>query len=305
MLVKSRIKSQLTKFNIHRFVSFLVSPMDYDNISEILEFDSCDTRQCTKIPIVDDMIVEVTESFFVILERTPGLDSRITLDPVVGEIEIIDGDREPGILVNDTLTGDPLMTVPIHTDPDVMEGDVITSLCYEVHGEAEKFFNLVSDSCVSVNSHYSRALDNPNIDLNIVDAIGVQAVSNNGTCVNIHVGLDGCEVTVNGDAIKGRMYRSNGITIRVYPNRVRITVPNCEDTDLVMWVFCTSGRTEDPTNWMYFDFDFIRFVVMRGLNLNEESHGLIGEAKSIVHVLIVSVFILSHRSILECSSRCY
>ena len=177
------------------------------------------------------------------------------------------------------------MTVPIHTNPDVMEGDIITSLCYEVHGEAGKFFNLVSDSCVSVNSHYSRALDNPNIDLNIVDAIGVRAVSNNGTCVNIRVGLDGCEVTVNGAAIRGRMYRSDGITIRVYPNRVRITVPNCEDTDLVMWVFCTSGRTEDPTNWEYFDFDFIRFVVMRGLNLNEESHGLIGEAKSIAHVL--------------------
>ena len=94
MLVKSRIKSQLTKFNIHQFVSFLVSPMDYDidSISEILEFDSCDTRQCTEITIVDDMIVELTESFFVTLERTPGLDSRITLDPVDGEIEITDDD---------------------------------------------------------------------------------------------------------------------------------------------------------------------------------------------------------------------
>ena len=94
MLVKCRIKSQLTKFNIilYRFVSFLVSPMDYDNISEILEFGSCDTRQCTEIPIVDDMIVELTESFFVTLERTPDLDSRITLDPVDGGIEITDND---------------------------------------------------------------------------------------------------------------------------------------------------------------------------------------------------------------------
>ena len=33
--------------------------------------------------------MELTESFFVTLERTPGLDSRITLDPVIGEIEII------------------------------------------------------------------------------------------------------------------------------------------------------------------------------------------------------------------------
>ena len=66
--------------------------MDYINVSTILAFDTCDTRQCTEIPIVDDMIVELTESFFVTLERTPGLDSRITLDPVDGEIEITDDD---------------------------------------------------------------------------------------------------------------------------------------------------------------------------------------------------------------------
>ena len=89
MLVKSGIKITI---NIHQFVSFLVSPMDYDSISEILEFGSCATQQCTEIPIVDDMIVELTESFFVTLERTPGLDSRITLDPVDGAIEITDDD---------------------------------------------------------------------------------------------------------------------------------------------------------------------------------------------------------------------
>ena len=66
--------------------------MDYVSVSTILAFGSCDTRQCTEIPIVDDMIVELTESFFVTLERTPGLDSRITVDPVHGEIEITDDD---------------------------------------------------------------------------------------------------------------------------------------------------------------------------------------------------------------------
>ena len=63
------------------------------NSSKNLTFGPCDTRQCTEIPIVDDMIVELTdESFFITLERTPGLDSRITLDPVDGEIEITDDD---------------------------------------------------------------------------------------------------------------------------------------------------------------------------------------------------------------------
>ena len=84
--------------------------MDYFSVYTILEFDTCDTRQCTEIPILDDRIVERTESFFVTLERIPGLGSRITLDPVNGEIKIIDDDREPGILVNDTLTDGKCMS---------------------------------------------------------------------------------------------------------------------------------------------------------------------------------------------------
>ena len=59
-------------------------------MSNILAFDTCETRHCTEIPIVNDMIMESTESFFVTLERTPGLDSRITLDPVNGEVEIVE-----------------------------------------------------------------------------------------------------------------------------------------------------------------------------------------------------------------------
>ena len=79
-----------------------------------------------------------------------------------------------GVMVNDTMSADQFVTVPIFTDPDVQEGDAITSLCYQVSGEADTFYNLVSDSCVLVNSHYSRARNNnPNITLNIVDAIGV------------------------------------------------------------------------------------------------------------------------------------
>ena len=170
------------------------------------------------------------------------------------------------------------MTVPIFTDPLALSNDFFSliSLCYEVHGEVDKFFNLVSDSCVSVNSHYSRALTNPNINLNIVDAIGVRAVSSNGTCINIHVRQVGCQATANGAAF-GNVYQSGGINIHVYHNRVRITVPNCGDHYLVMWVVCTSGMTKDPVTQEYFSFNFTQFVVVRGLNLAEQSHGLIGE----------------------------
>ena len=69
-----------------------MSPMDYSNVSTILSFAECETRKCTEIPIRDDRIVELTESFLVSLKRTPGLDSRIDLDPVNGAIEIIEFD---------------------------------------------------------------------------------------------------------------------------------------------------------------------------------------------------------------------
>ena len=66
--------------------------MDYDSVPNTLAFGACDTRQCTEIPIVNDMIVEMNESFFVTLEMTSDPDSRITLDLVDGEIEITDND---------------------------------------------------------------------------------------------------------------------------------------------------------------------------------------------------------------------
>ena len=58
----------------------------------ILMFRSCETRVCTNVTIVDNNVEELTERFSVKLSRTDGLNPRITLDPVVAEIEIIDGE---------------------------------------------------------------------------------------------------------------------------------------------------------------------------------------------------------------------
>ena len=57
-------------------------------MSRLLRFASCETRQCTEITIMNDTILEDIESFFVSLVRISGLDTRITLNPVNGEIEI-------------------------------------------------------------------------------------------------------------------------------------------------------------------------------------------------------------------------
>ena len=60
-------------------------------MSTVLMFDSCETQQCIDITIMNDAL-EGTESFLVNLWRTSELDHRITLNPVVAEIEITGND---------------------------------------------------------------------------------------------------------------------------------------------------------------------------------------------------------------------
>ena len=66
--------------------------MDYGSLNVTLMFAACETRRCMNVTIVDDGVQEPEENFFYTLERTPGLDSRIDLDPTLGEIVIRDND---------------------------------------------------------------------------------------------------------------------------------------------------------------------------------------------------------------------
>ena len=54
-----------------------------------------------------------------------------------------------GVVRNDSVIGDPLFTVPVHT-----ENGERRTLCFEVHGESNRTFNLISDTCLNVNAHY-------------------------------------------------------------------------------------------------------------------------------------------------------
>ena len=64
--------------------------MDYIGLSMILTFAACETRQCVNITIVNDLVDESVEEFEVTLERTLGLDSRITIKPVDARVIIHD-----------------------------------------------------------------------------------------------------------------------------------------------------------------------------------------------------------------------
>ena len=65
--------------------------MDYGSVDTTLLFAACESQSCVNVSITNDDTLENTESFFVNLNRN-GLDSRITLDPTRGEIEILDDD---------------------------------------------------------------------------------------------------------------------------------------------------------------------------------------------------------------------
>ena len=67
----------------------------------VLTFPACETRACEEVTIIDDDILEMTESFNATLTRTLNLDPRITLDPVHAVVIILDNDgRSPN---NDSL----------------------------------------------------------------------------------------------------------------------------------------------------------------------------------------------------------
>ena len=69
-----------------------VAPSDYGSLNMVLMFGECERRKCVNVTIVDDIQVEPDEYLTYHLDRTPGLNSRIQLDPVNGEIEIVDND---------------------------------------------------------------------------------------------------------------------------------------------------------------------------------------------------------------------
>ena len=167
----------------------------------------------------------------------------------------------------DTVIGDPLFTVPLPGGAG--------HLCYEIRGVADQFFNFISDECVSVNAHYSEHAPLPGEArrLHVIDQIAIRAVDNANDCIDILVDRNGCVASVNSETL-ATTYNTGGVTVSIVDNRVIVGVPNCGDLDLEMEIVCETIN----------GVEMIRFEVMRGLNLRETSHGLLGELVAILRV---------------------
>ena len=173
------------------------------------------------------------------------------------------------MFVNDTIIGDPLFIVPISLAPDSHVFAETPSLCYEIHGASGTNFNLISDTCTSVNALYQTSTGNP--DLNYISEIGVKAVDLNDECVTIRIAVsNNCipEIQRGSDVINQTpRYDFAGISVRRSRSAVRVSVPNCASSQLVMWSKCRTVNDQPQ----------LRFDITRGLNLNPTSHGLLGE----------------------------
>ena len=97
----------------------------------------------------------------------------------------------------------------------------VTALCYEIYGDAENEFNLISDGCVQVNAEYSGT--NISVIGNVISRIGVVAYDVADDCIKIEVGMDDCVPYVNGVPVDSVDYNLNGVSVsNRNKNRVRI-----------------------------------------------------------------------------------
>ena len=177
----------------------------------------------------------------------------------------------PGTIRNDSIIGDPLFTVPLN-HPSMTPFNLISGatphLCFEVHGARDTIFNLISDRCTSVNALFT-AMTPPSTG-NIISTIAIKAVDYRGNCIEIEVSLQlQCMPVIHGSdgqAVTVSRYNIHGVSVRKHRQGVRVAVPNCENTPLVVWILCDDIRNQS----------MLKFVISRGVNLRPTSHGILG-----------------------------
>ena len=133
-------------------------------------------------------------------------------------------------ILTDTIVfvGDPLYEVPVTHTPEGMD-PTTTSLCYQIHGENEKYFNIISDRCVQVNVLYDPIRRDPQAG-NYIKDVGIVAHNTAGGCNSIEVTGRRCTVTIDGNALNGS-YDQDGVIITSTGKKLyEVTLPNCKAT---------------------------------------------------------------------------
>lgn len=185
---------------------------------------------------------------------------------------------------------DPMFTVPLFT-PSLSPSP---SLCYEIYGEDDKHFNLLSDQCISVNAHYKRFANEGDTPLthsrpfHVIDEIGVRISGGDRGCFDVLIQLHErqCIVAINGKAMQGGYYRQGSLHIVASPNHVSLSVPNCGYGHIVLKVqskLMSSLRSKRTKSGVILREAFLEFGIESGAGITPSVHGLIGKYMSYTH----------------------
>ncbi|CAI8020901.1 hypothetical protein GBAR_LOCUS12460 [Geodia barretti] len=216
-------------------------------MSLLCAYDSGQSEECS-FPITLSIERFGTSRHILVVTATDGFGQRETIE--------FSFQLDAPIILEDSVVADPQFTVSI---PD----DRGHSLCYEVHGDSDHHFNLISDTCLSVNALFTSISP----VRNTMSMIGVRAVSKGGSgCVDIKINSTcGANVFTGGSAVGvGDGMVIGGVDLQRRGGDWRISVPNCGEPSVVMRVSCTERQG-------------LRLAVMRGANLQPTSHGLLGQ----------------------------
>ena len=143
------------------------------------------------------------------------------------------------------------------------------ALCYEIHGRQGRYFNLISEPCLSVNAHYM--LQDPDKPLHFIDEIGVVAINEEGTAIQMKIDRH-CNLFVNGSATNTVFLNSSGVLAEAIPQYNDVVIVTrgsfCgSENETVLWVQCRPR----PHGLM-------ELHVARDLfPANYSSHGLLGQ----------------------------
>ena len=173
------------------------------------------------------------------------------------------------IAVTDTVISlnDPLYEVPVTHTPPGMD-TTTTSLCYQVHGERGKYYNLISDECIQMNALYQafKNFDNENF----IKEIGFLVKNSEDNCTEISMRANRCLPVIDGIPFN-KSYDENGITIiNSGKQRFEITVPNCKATDaddIKFEIACRKTKGQKV----------VQFNVVRGGGIKPGAHGIVGK----------------------------
>ena len=116
--------------------------------------------------------------------------------------------------------GDPLFTVQL---------DERLSMCYAVHGDPNRIYNLISSPSITVNSFFVNWPEKP--ELNFHGKIGILACDTECIVADVET----CELFVNGELYSETVYRSPCVEITKQDTKMTVkTLHSSEAVEMMM-----------------------------------------------------------------------